>query len=144
MNKKILLVEDNGYVTEDLTVALKKYYVVENAYNYTNALGIWDEDNGAFDCIILDLQISPKGLTNEEIEKYWPVFGIAFLHKICHGKSSDEEKAIHKKTIIYSGFIRDLNDAMRRNNWNLSQVKILEKRGFGITELTKLVNKICK
>ena len=144
MSKKILLIEDNGYVTEDLTVALIKDYDVENAYNYINAMGIWKEENGDFDCIILDLQISPKGLTDEDIETYRPVFGIAFLHKICEGKSPDEVRAIHKKTIIYSGFIRDLNDAIRRNNWDLSQVEILEKRGFGITEIKKQVNKICR
>ncbi len=143
--KRILLIEDNGSLSEILTERLEdKGYFVERAYSYSSALGIWTEDNGSYDCIILDLQINPNGLELFEINKYAPIFGIAFLHKICEGKKPNEILEIQKKTIIYSGFIKDLKELGRVYDWDYSNIRIIAKTDFSISELIKNVEQICK
>ena len=144
MSKRVLLVEDNGSLSNELERKIEELdYYVERAYSNVSAFGIWREDGGEYDCIILDLQINPDGLELEEIEKYAPIFGIAFLHKICEGKTPAEVMAIHKKTIIYSGFKKELKDLSHKYEWDFGNVKIIEKKGSSIPELIKNVEKIC-
>ena len=145
MSKKILLVEDNGSLSKELEKKIEELgYYVERAYSYVSALGIWTEDNGAYDCIILDLQINPDGLELEEIDKYAPIFGMAFLHKISEDKTPVEVMVIHKKTIIYSGFTKELKDLSRIHGWDSENIKIIAKTGFSVSELIKNVEKICR
>ena len=144
--KKVLLVEDNGSLSMDLIKKIEEIggCQVERAYSYSSAWGFWDEDKGDYDCIILDLQINPHGLTLREANKYAPIFGIAFLDKICEGKSSDEVAGIYKKTIIYSGFVKELKDFSKLNNRDFSKIKIIPKTGFSISELVKSVERIIR
>lgn len=142
--KKILLIEDNGSLSAELIKQFqKKGYFVERAYSYSSALGIWMEDQGDYDCIILDLHINPNGIEIKELNKYAPIFGLAFLHKICEGKQPDEILNIYKKIIIYSGFIREFKDLARLNRWNIKHLKMIDKTGFSISELIKSVERIC-
>ena len=144
MSKKILLVEDNGSLSKELEKKIEDLdYLVERAYSYVSALGIWTEDKGDYDCIILDLQINPDGLELDEIDKYAPIFGMAFLHKISEGKTPDEVTALYKKTIIYSGFTKEFKDLSRRYKWDSENIKIITKTGFSISELMKNIDKIC-
>ena len=152
MAKKILLVEDNGSLSYELKEKIDNLegggkYFAEIAYSYIAAFGIWEEDNGNFDCIVLDLQINPAGLTIEEVEAYQPVFGIAFLNKICEGKTPEERADIYKKTVIYSGFTREL-DVWKKHNHALSlhlkNITETAKRRFGIPDLLNTITKICE
>jgi Response regulator containing CheY-like receiver, AAA-type ATPase, and DNA-binding domains len=141
--KKILLVEDNGSLSMTLIKKLEDRYTVERAYSYSSALGFWIEDKD-YDCIILDLQINPNGLSLKEINSYAPIFGMAFLYKICEEKTPEEIKSIYKKTVIYSGFVKELKDMSRSKNWDISNIKIIAKTDCSINELIKNVERITK
>ena len=109
---KILLIEDNGSLSNALEEKLSDLgYLVDIAYSHISALDCWEENNGQYDCIILDLQINPDGLTVLEISKYTPLFGLAFLNYICNNNPE-----ISKKIIIFSGFIDALKHYIRYNN----------------------------
>lgn len=141
--KRVLLIEDNGSLSIELVKRIEDLgYFVERAYSYISALGIWIEDKENFDCIILDMQINPDGLSLKEIETYAPLFGMAFLYNISEGKTPEQIVDIHKKTIIYTGFEKELKSLSRTNNWDLKNIKIIPKRGFGVSELMKAIQRI--
>ena len=142
--KRILLVEDNGSLSIDLVKKIEELeYSVERVYSYISALGVWEEDQGNYDCIILDLQINPEGLSLERINIYTPLYGMAFLDKICEGKSQEEILTLYKKTIIYSGFVKELDAFAQKNNRSLKGIKIVNKTDFSISELIKNIQRVC-
>lgn len=142
--KKILLVEDNGIVAENLENNFLEYDI-ETAYSVNSALDRW-EDEGPFDCIILDLQISPDGLTPNENGLYTPLFGMAVINKLGAKFAKEELSEFRKKIIIYSGFIKELKDHSWDNKeiWNTRGLCLLEKSALSIDEITKYVNNLLK
>ena len=117
---KILLIEDDN-VAKKLIGKLNKRHTVECAYSYASAIGLWkeaEEDKESFNCIILDLNINPNGLSDEDIDKYFPVHGILILDAICNLRTLDgnekytekEKKDIWNKTTVYSAYIDRLLD----------------------------------
>jgi DNA-binding NtrC family response regulator len=96
MENRVLLIEDEGSISEYLADKLEKKYECEVsiAYSYASAVGLWDKYAETFSCIILDLNIDPTGLKDDEfyknknvnIDDYFPVYGILFLNKIYEGK----------------------------------------------------------
>lgn len=146
--KRVLLVEDNGSLSDDLKEKIDRNlgYFAEIAYSFTAAHGVWKEDRGNFDCIVLDLQIKPTGLDPDEVQDYYPVFGIAFLDKICEGKKSEERAGIYKKIIIYSGFTRELDDWKKRkpDNQHLRNIVVMSKEKFGISNLMDKIKNVCE
>lgn len=115
---RILLFEDEGHLKEDLRKDLQKEHEVIFATDCTNALGLWEQSNGKFDCIILDLNMSLTGLDEEEQIDYFPIHGILVLDKICERKIPrwesktiiEKKSEIWKKTIVYSAYIENLED----------------------------------
>ena len=116
---KILLVEDDGLITKDLSDKLKDFdYEVQTAYSYVSAIDCWEKHKGNFDCIILDLNIDPSNLDPKKSSKYIPICGMAFLEDILNGEYNPEIRGVKKesitklddlkKVIIYSGFIETL------------------------------------
>ena len=119
MKKRILLIEDEGFIKKPVIDLLRNNkHEVKHAINCTGAIGFWRKYNGQFDCIILDLNINPNGLNDEETLKYFPVHGILVLNKlrdvpveIQDGKTLNQlEKEIWEKTFVYSAYIDQLKD----------------------------------
>lgn len=143
MKKTILLVEDNGAVAKELKEVFSEYEVV-TAYSISSALDRWDE-NPNFDCIIVDLQINPNGLNPEENGLYTPLFGMAFINRICKDLPSDSQISLRKRMIIYSAFTKDLKQRERNFNsgqWDLKYITVLEKKAKSIAELEKKIQSI--
>ena len=97
--KRILHVEDNGLVTDQIGSKLREMgYDIKTAYSYESALDRWDENHGEFDCIILDLHINPAGMSVSDIEEFFPMYGIvAFDYFI---KTNKDNSDLRLKTII--------------------------------------------
>ena len=77
MAKKLLVVEDNGSVYKMLKNALPSFNIVR-ARAVDEACGAIEED-GLFDCYVVDLNILATGLNLEEMAKYQRREGYAFL-----------------------------------------------------------------
>ena len=140
--KKILLIEDDGAITRDLIKEFKSHgHEVKFAYSYVSAIDRWKDYKGGFDCIILDLNISPDGVDDENFNKYFPIIGILFLNNICEGKAPEEMEQIWRKTIVYSGYVDKLRE--KKNDfpyYNL--LTLLPKKGTNFFELLTKVNEI--
>lgn len=136
--KKILLVEDNGIITRELEDALTNYHI-EKAYSVCSALDRWILD-GPFECIIVDLQISPEGLSPEENGFYTPLFGMAFINKIKDLTNKEEEDNLKKRIIIYSGYVKELKQHSLYNEHKLWQTKDLTICEKDTTSISKVVN----
>lgn len=136
--KKILLVEDEYSIANMLEKEMDASVKIVRARAVDEALGAVDED-GPFDCFVVDLQIIPKGLTFDEIADYQNLEGFAFLKKFWEGKDSNEIAELKSKTIICSGFISLLKGEYR------SEIKdlILVEKSYGFEKkLVSLIKKI--
>lgn len=138
---KILLIEDDGAMRELVKEKLCNYgHDVEMANSCTSAMSRWIDNNGAFDCIILDLNLNPKGLDSKDVNYYFPVHGILVLNKICEEKSSEEVEKIWGKTFIFSGF-NDYLFKKREEFEHYSKLKFHRKeRETSISDLVVKVN----
>jgi len=141
---RILLIEDDGYYASVLREALKEHEVI-CAYSYNSAIGLWREYKGNFDCIVLDLMIDPDGLDRNQIDEFYPVHGILVLEKICEGKmpdESEEAKIMYDKTIIHSGYTKELEKFSKFSKYN--SLKIIPKERTGISIVIAKANEIIK
>lgn len=143
--KKILIIEDNGSLFSEIeSLLINNGYSIFYAYSYISALDRWQEENGSFDCIILDLQINPLGLSDEENNEYTPLFGMAFLDHIFQEKSLSEISKLRKKIIIFSGFTSELYSRGRINSkWRLDDLTVISKKSTSILDLINKINIIC-
>lgn len=140
--KRVLHVEDDGLLTDQIGNKLREMgYDIKTAYSYESALDRWDENEGEFDCIILDLHINPAGMNEQDIEKFFPMYGIAAFDYFVENNKSNED--LRLKTIIFSGYINNFNKMCAKQGWSLDKIKQIEKTGFSIAELITAVNLIC-
>lgn len=137
--KKVLIVEDEGLVYNEIKNELGSDFEPVRVSNYAAAKGRWDRENGLFDCVVLDLHINPLGLGLKDIDKYSPCYGMAVLAAFTEGKSEEEKAKIQKKTIIYSGFTRELNS----RDFDRKNVEIIPKKEDSITNVVNLIKRIC-
>lgn len=142
----MLLIEDDGATTRDLSNRLENEFgcEIKHAYSYSSAIGLWEKYNGHFNCIVLDLNINPTGLDVVRLNKYDSLIGMAFLDDICDGKTEDEIKKIWKKIVIYSGYIKELKNKEREFGWQLKFLKLISKDTSGISKLLESINQIIK
>lgn len=139
MKSKVLIVEDNGIIYETIKNELDSDFETTQASSYAAAIGRWEKEKESFDCIVLDLLINPLGLELKEIDEYTPLFGMAVLDAFTKEKSEEETLQIRKKTIIYSGFTREL----RTRKFDTKNLEIIAKEGNSIKELIKCIKAIC-
>ena len=149
---KILILEDEGFLIEDLSKELKnKNHEVIFANNCVNALELWKQSDGNFDCIVLNLSISSLGLNEDELNKYFPIHGILVLDKFCEveiprwkEKTLEERKyEIWGMTFIYSGYQYNLME--RKNEFKyFDNLKFVRKIGENsISEIVHAVTFFC-
>ena len=137
--KRILLIEDSGDVSYDIKNDLKNYkYEIKFADSYLSAIGMWRRYNGQFECIILDLNINPEGLTPEKISKFYPTIGLSFLIDI----KWDENLAKKIKLIIYSAYITEFKVKCSQNNIDYSGIVLVEKSGNNFYKLIDEINQL--
>ena len=140
----ILLIEDDGATRRDLCDKLiaKFNCKIEKAYNYSSAIGLWNEYKHSYDCMILDLHIDPTGLATLKYNKYYPLVGVAFFDDICDGEKIEDKMNIWKKTIIYSGYIHELINREREFGWQHKPLKLIPKNTLGIKKVSECVTQI--
>lgn len=139
MKRKVLIIEDDGIIYETIRNELDSDFETVRASSYAAAIGRWEKEKESFDCIVLDLLINPLGLELKEIDEYTPLFGMAVLDAFTKEKSEEEMLQIRKKTIIYSGYTREL----RNRNFDTNNLVIITKEGNSIKELIKCIKTIC-
>ena len=134
--KTILLVEDNGNTVNGIRTGLENQgYETKRADSYLSAIGLWEKYKDRIKCIILDLNISPEGLSDEAASQYFLLSGIPFLTEIGWNGNTVFDKQI----IIYSKYTEKFKDYCERKGLNYSGIAIFEKLG---TSLAKLLDYI--
>lgn len=140
--KKILHIEDNGFMTEEIRNQLTALgYDVKTAYSYESALDRWDENEGKFDCIILDLHINPDGMDEEQIELFFPMYGMCAFDYFM--KNNKQKADLVSSTVIFSGYTHHYNKMSIEKNWNYGKIRQIEKDGFNISKLIDSIKTIC-
>lgn len=150
MEKKILVVEDDRKIFDMIVSSLdSSSFEVIRARAVDEALGAVEEE-GPFDCIVVDLSILANGLTLEQMEKYRHLEGYAFLKEYLwtgtleNYKWNEEEKEtkvekLRSKTIICSRYIKLLEETFGDEVGDLKIV--LKDKGFE-KEVTSLIKNI--
>lgn len=134
--KRILLIEDSGDLSYDIKNELQSCgYEIKQADSFLSALGMWQRYEGKFDCILLDLNINPEGLSPVESSYFFPIIGLPFMQKI--GWNKDFDKKI--KVIIYSGYINEFKEICLKNNISYSEMVLFEKSGTNFVKLIEYI-----
>ena len=139
--KKVLIVEDNGNVFTMLENELdSSVFDVVRVRAIDEARGALEEE-GPFDCFVVDLQILAIGLTLEEMDKYQNMEGYAFLKEYVWDNKTDEEvKELKSKTIICSRYVSELKKEYRNE---IDGLNLVDKTMGFEKVVASLVKKIC-
>lgn len=139
--KKILFIEDNGSIFEMLKNELGPSYEIERVRAVDEAIGA-EEEEGPFDCYIVDLQILAFGLDLSEMSDYQDREGYAFIKKcLFKDKTYEEIKQIKNKIIICSRYVLDFKTEYRDEIEGLNLVD--KTKGFE-KKVVSLIKKICQ
>lgn len=131
--KRILLIEDSGDLSYDIKQELDALYVIKQADSYLSSLGMWERYKGNFDCIILDLNINPEGLSPDVSGSYFPIISLPFMLEI--GWKEKFNRNI--KVIVYSAYIHEFKVICSRKGISYSGMELIEKTD---TSFHKLIN----
>ena len=122
----ILIVEDRISVSRYMKKALRKLgHVVFHALNIYDARECWEDENITIDCLIVDLNMTPDGLTDDEIKatKDGVLTGWIWLKNHVF----DNEPNMRPRTIIYTEYKTQLE---REASGELGGIRaIIPKRG---------------
>jgi hypothetical protein len=121
----ILFLEDRGSVSFYLMERLEELnHEIFEAYSINDAKSYWEKED--INCLIVDLNISPEGLTNEEKEetKHGLLTGWIWLNNYVFNVNPE----IRKNTIIYSDYLQSLREYVKSTQ-QLRQLKLIPKRG---------------
>ena len=140
MAKRILVVEDDLLIFRMLNKSLDSSYDIVRARAVDEAIGAVEED-GPFDCFVVDLSIYASGLTLEEMALYKRREGYAFLKNYLWKGNENEIKELKRKTIICSRYVDDLRKEYGDETEGLQMV--LKDKGFE-KKVSSLIEKICR
>ena len=113
MSKKLLYLEDNGYLRRQT-----QRFLEEDGYEVISVSRIDEaierlETADEIDCIITDLNMEDEWLGQYRPESYGGLFsGWVWLMRFVYV----EERFRHIPSIIYSGYITDLENYLRERN----------------------------
>ena len=141
MSKKILIVEDEGNAFKMLKDELDpSSFKIVRARAVDEAIGAVEEE-GPFDCFVVDLSIIATGLALKEMAEYQRREGYAFLKNYLWQGTEEEIKKLKSKTIICSRYVRDFR---KEHGDEVDDMQIvLKDYGFEKT-VASLVEKICQ
>lgn len=138
---KILFIEDDVNVFEMYKNELDSSYETVRVRAVDEAIGANDEE-GPFDCYVVDLQVLAFGLTLREMAEYKNMEGYAFIKNyLWKDKTKEQIKELNKRTIICSRYILDLKKLYRDEIDGLNLVD--KSKGFEKKVIT-LIKLICK
>lgn len=138
---KILFIEDDVNVFEMYKNELDSSYEIVRVRAVDEAIGANDEE-GPFDCYVVDLQVLAFGLTLGEMAEYKDMEGYAFIKNyLWKDKTKEQIKELKKRTIICSRYILDLKKLYRNEIDGLNLVD--KSKGFEKKVIT-LIKLICK
>lgn len=138
---KLLFIEDSGNIFEMLKNELDSSYEIVRARAVDEAIGATEED-GPFDCYIVDLQVLSYGLSLSEMATYQNQEGYAFIKEhLWKDKTDDEIKELKSKVIICSRYIPNFKKEYRNEIDGLNLVD--KTKGFE-KKVASLINQICK
>lgn len=141
MKKRILVIEDDGLVYKMLKNALdSSLFELVRARAVDEAIGAVEED-GPFDCFVVDLSIFASGLSLEEMAEYHRREGYAFLKNYLWQGTEEEVNELKRKTIICSRYVNDFRKEYGDEVDGLQMV--LKDKGFE-TKVASLIEKICR
>lgn len=150
MNKKVLIVEDNYDVFNMLIKGLDSTFDLIRARSVVEALGAVEED-GPFDCFVVDLSILAKGLTTKEMADFQRREGYAFLKNYLwqgklknyewEGENPEKVKDLKSKTVICSRYV---NDFKKENRSEVDSLQMILKDSRFENKVVNLVKKICQ
>lgn len=147
--KKVLIVEDDINVFEMLKKSLGSSFQLVRARSVSEAIGAVEEE-GPFDCFVVDLSILALGLTSEEMINHQRREGYAFLKNYLwqgklenykwEGDNPEKVKELKGKTIICSRYTIDFRKEIRSEADGIKMV--LKDYGFE-KKVFDLVKAIC-
>ena len=147
MKKKILFLEDNGYLVNQTRRFLKEDgYEVISFTRIDLAIDYLKDNNNSVDCIITDLNMEDEWLGEYQGESYGGLLsGWVWLMRFVYVK----EELQNIPCIIYSGYIVDLENYLRRRQeyylLNKYDITCIQKGGNndnGYKALEKKLNEI--
>lgn len=139
---RILIIEDDGVLAERISDNLSNFDI-EEAYSYITAIDAWEEHEGDYKCIILDLDIPPDGLDDDQLKNdYHGICGILLLNAFCENQSPEKQREIWAKTVIYSAFNDELDGKEIMQNPPGIPHKITKQAINSISKLVKVVKEI--
>jgi hypothetical protein len=125
----ILVVEDRGSVSFYLTEALQaEGHVVLEAFNINDAKAHWDQrESTPIDCMIVDLNMPPDGLTQEQKGESQGglLTGWLWLRDYVLPRVSTEYR---RRVIMCSHYLADLRNLVRAGEYQ--GIFLVEKRGL--------------
>lgn len=141
MKKKVLVVEDSILIFNMLKNELdSSVFDLVRVRAVDEAIGALEED-GPFNCFVVDLQILAVGLDLEEMDKYQDREGYAFLKEyVWKDKTEEEVKELKSKTIICSRYVPSFKKEYRNEINGLNLVDKIPGFEKGVASLVK---KIC-
>ena len=133
----VLVLEDSGSVFSSLQEIADVYKIeLIKAYQVSDAKDIFDLKRDSIDFIIADLNVSPVGLTREEINqtKGGILSGWVWLRNYV----LKNDKAWENKILIYSEYVMPLkyHDKMHE----FENIKLMEKSRYSIEDVISYVN----
>lgn len=150
MSKKVLIVEDDLGLFNMLQRELGTSFDLIRARSVAEAIGAVEE-NGPFDCFVVDLSILNLGLEREEKIKYQRREGYAFLkhylwsgtleHYEWEGDNLEKVNDLKSKTIICSRHVNDFKIEFRSE---IAGLKFVLKNSGVEKKVIDLVKMICQ
>ena len=136
---KILLLEDRGSVSYYMAEALRmNEHEVHDAYNINDAQSEWETDE--IDCVIVDLNLDPTGLSQKEIEETRGGLLSGWIWLRDHVLQKNPE--MRQRTVIYSEYVSDLMRCVSKDD--LRGIRLIAKGGqeSAPDEVLKCIDKI--
>jgi hypothetical protein len=121
---KIMVLEDRGVVSAPLIAALREAgHTVSDAGWIYDAIGIWKREES--DCLIVDLNMVPDGLTDEQIEETQGglLTGWVWLKHYVF-ETGEHWK---RRTLIYTRYFQEFADLVPESE--RAGVKVISKTG---------------
>ena len=145
MNKNVLVVEDEGRIFDmikDEFIGMD--YNIVRARNVSQAKGEYIKfGEKYFDCYVVDLQIDPLGLNEDEAIEFIKFEGYAWIKQyVLKNLSEDEKEVFKKKTIICTKYKKEFEEKYFREE--IKDFKCEEKTNGFEGRIKKLIHEICK
>lgn len=134
---KILLLEDRGSVSLSLENNLKKTNKIFPAFSIYDANDKFNKND--IDCIILDLNLDPNGLSDKDKEEtnYGVITGWVWFERYVLKKYPN----FKKRVIIYSDYIEQLDESKFLSH---NSVMKIPKKGVQFEKIIEAVNDLSK